>query len=288
MKQCMTGWITVFMMMASFVWGVVEPEPGFVVVTGDRVSLRAEPDLNAVLMGRAMRGDRFILHDHTDSEWVGVSLPDGMDVWVNSAYVLDEVVQAERLNIRSGPSLSHPVVGVVEMGRALSVRGQVADWLKIAPTPECTVWLHRDYADVTLPEPIEAVEPPEAPVEIDEPSEQKEVVRVEPPTAHEVIAAAEALLKGRRTRLRPDPERAQGEEGIFEGVLKPASGLLYRLVDFDEGRVHCYVRGNLRQMEVFSHLPLRLSGNVYWAEGITLPILVPTEIRKLDEGVLTR
>jgi hypothetical protein len=87
---------------------------------------------------------------------------------------------------------------------------------------------------------------------------------------------------GSRT-LRIDPTKEQGVEESFSGVLRPADSILYKLVDprFEAITV-CYVLGNQDQMEAYAQLPLKLTGKVYWAEGVDMPVIRPDKIQVLD------
>ena len=57
-------------------------------VTGERVSLRAVPDTNAVLLSRAMLGDELVLKDNSNPDWVGVFPPETVDFWVDRKSVV--------------------------------------------------------------------------------------------------------------------------------------------------------------------------------------------------------
>ncbi|MDK2858307.1 MAG: hypothetical protein PWQ89_1426 [Verrucomicrobiota bacterium] len=278
-------------------------EAGLVKVTGDRVSLRAAPEVTAVLLDRAMSGDELVLKDNSNSEWVGVEPPETVDLWVSRDFIRDGIVLPAKLNVRSGPSLSHHVVGVLKKGEPVTVRSEVDGWLRISPTPETTVWISRKYTEVTVPEPaipeesvaafspaekpvietpVIPAEPGEADVEIEIPQEEVLQMTAVPPEQKMTTAAVTAEVSGSGT-LRVDPNKEQGVEESFSGVLQPADSILYKLVDpgFEEITV-CYVLGNQDQMNAYAQLPLKLTGKVYWAEGMDMPVIRPDKIQVLD------
>lgn len=271
-------------------------EPGTATVTGDRVSLRAAPSLSGVLLSRVMSGDTLKVKDNARPGWVGVQPPADVNLWVHSDYVDGKTVTADELNVRSGPSLNHSVVGVVTNGDVLNVRGKLAAWVRIAPVDSTTAWISRDFVDVEMPEPVEPpepVDPPEAEVSVDEAAVEEVVVLdetdvVEPvpleseiiePTVEQVMTAASNTVE---QALKPDPAKEQGFLGIYSGILRPARGLLYKLINPADGAVVCYVRGNSAQMETYATLPLKLTGKIYWARGLDLPIIVPSQLEVLD------
>jgi len=273
-----------------------------VTVTGDRVSLRAAPEINAVLLDRLMSGDQLLLVDNSNPKWIGVRPPLKIDLWVNAEYVRDDLVLPARLNVRSGPSLSHGVVGVVARDEKLIVRGTLDGWIRIEPPEETVVWISRLYTDVSLlkPVPIEPVKSigsnelvlitgtevlavenesnivitVESP-KLDVPESKKEIVRQ---VMNELVIAAVDVVE-LPDELKSDPKKEQGVEEQFSGVLQPANAILYKLVDPKFERiVICYVRGNVEQMEAYTGRSLVLTGRAYWAAGLDQPFLVPEKI----------
>jgi hypothetical protein len=248
-------------------------EPIKIKVISDRVSLRAVPDTNAVLLGRAMTGDELIMKDNRNPDWVGVFPPETVDLWVSGEFVAGNSVVPETLNIRSGPSLSHSVVGSEAKGASLIVRGEAGGWLKVAPTSNSVIWVSRKYVEAPAPS---VIEPVEAPVSV-QPT-QTVVQVVADPTVQEIMASVSA---GAEKPLIPDPDKPQGTEGVYSGVLQPATGTLYKLIDehFTDVIV-CYVKGNAAQMQTFTGMKLEISGKVYWAKGMeNLPLIRPARIK---------
>jgi uncharacterized protein YgiM (DUF1202 family) len=248
-------------------------------VTGDRVSLRAESDTNAVLLGKAMLGDELVLKDNSNPDWVGVQPPELINFWVSGEFVSNNVVLPEILNIRSGPSLSHSVVGSVVKGDSLNVRGEAGGWLKIAPTSNTTVWISRNY--VEAPQMVQVfVEPVEVAVAVQE--IQTVVQLTAEPTVQEIMTIASVSVQ---KKLTPDSAKEQGVEATYSGVLMPEDEMLYKLIDdhFTD-IIICYVRGNAAQMKTFSGMKLKITGKAYWAEGKDLPVVVPVRIKPYATG----
>lgn len=134
-------------------------------VTGDRVNLRALADSTSEIVGQVSTGD-ILMADSADGEWFAVSPPSETDVWVYRELVVDGVVAVTKLRVRSGPGISYRPVGRVTRGDRVEERGVQGDWLKIAPPPDCTVYIHRDFverADAPPAAPPEAARPQPAP-----------------------------------------------------------------------------------------------------------------------------
>ncbi|MBN2704774.1 MAG: SH3 domain-containing protein [Pontiellaceae bacterium] len=236
-----------------------------VVVTGDRVSLRAEPSLNGDLLDRAMRGDELVYLSETNG-WAGVQAPKTLDVWVLGEFIQNNVVLPEKLNVRSGPNLNYPVVAAVTKGDQVEVRDEFNGWLKIVPPEPCLVWISADY--------VERINPPVAepkPEEIAQvPEEQPKPEAIPEPEEEELPA----LL------LELDGSRVQQEMVTVYGVLRRANPGLYQLV-LIEGEWEepvCLIRGNEAQKQELEKLlnhSLRIKGRRYWLKSTYLPLIQP-------------
>ena len=240
-------------------------------VTGDRVSLRVKPDLNAELLDRAMLDDELVFLGKTNG-WVAVQAPDTIDLWVSGQYVHKGTAQPAKLNVRSGPSPNYSVVCVVNKGDSLTLRGEFNEWLKIAPPAGSRVWISEDYAEVIEPPPPEP-EPEPAPAVVVEPEPEPEpepVVEAPKPTEEELKPLVLVL----------DKTKQQGVYDEIPGVLRRANPGLYKLVlivgDMEEPI--CLVRGKEAQMERYLNRAMLIKGNMFWAKGIDIPILQPSKI----------
>lgn len=248
-------------------------------VTGDRVSLRATPDINGDLLDRAMRGEEMVCFEKTNG-WVAVQAPESLDYWVAGEYVQNGVVVVkpeERLNVRSGPSLNYAIVAYLHKGDTVSLRGEFNDWLKIAPPPGSKVWISEDFVEsVVPPKPEPVVESLPEPELVVEPEPEPEV---EPqPEAGQVVESGADTLPP--LILVMDKSKPQGEYDEIPGVLRRANPGLYKLVLIADGFEEpiCLVRGKESQMERYLNRSMLLKGKVYWAKDIDLPIIQPEKI----------
>lgn len=237
-------------------------------VTGDRVSLRVKPDINAELIDQAKLGDEFVFLDETNG-WVAVPAPASLDFWVSGDYVQNGTVQPPKLNVRSGPSQNYSVVCVVNEGDALTQRGEFNDWVKIAPPAGSRVWISADYIERIEP-PRPEPEPVPVPV-VAEPEPEPEPVAAEPPPVEEELKPLVLVL---------DKSKKQGVYDEIPGVLRRANPGLYKLVlivgDLEEPI--CLVRGKEAQMERYLNRAMLIKGNMFWAKGVDLPVLQPIKI----------
>lgn len=245
-------------------------------VTGDRVSLRAKPDLNGDLLDRAMRGEEMAYFQKTNG-WVAVQAPDSLDFWVAGEYVQNGVIEPEKLNVRSGPSRNYSVVAVLSKGDAVSLRGEFNDWLKIAPPQGSRVWISEDF--------VEFIEPPKPAPVIETIPEPELVVEPAPEPDVQSRATPEPVAEAGEETLPPlilvmNKSKPQGQYDEIPGVLRRANPGLYKLVLIADGFEEpiCLVRGKESQMERYLNRSMLLKGKVYWAKDIDLPIIQPEKI----------
>ncbi len=242
-------------------------------VTGDRVSLRAKPDINSEFIDYVMRGEELEFLGESNG-WVAVQAPGSLDFWVSGQYVQNGEVQPEKLNVRSGPSPNYSVVCVVSKGDLVGLRGEANEWLKIAPPVGSRVWISAEYIEIVeppKPEPVVEPEPEPAPV-VAEP--EPEPVAVAP----EVAKVAEEDLKPLLLVL--DKTKKQGAYDEIPGVLRRANPGLYKLVlivgDLEEPI--WLVRGEKVQMENYLTRSMLIKGKVYWAKDVDIPVIQPSKI----------
>lgn len=142
-----------------------------VVISADRVNLRAAPVPDAEVVGQASYGERLALHGSLSDPWVAVSVPEAVDLWVSSELLDGDTVRVNRANLRSGAGVNHAIVGRVERGEKLVVRGRTGEWTRIAPPqiPAVSVYVTNLYVKAWTPPPP-AAEPVPPPPPVAEPA----------------------------------------------------------------------------------------------------------------------
>lgn len=84
--------------------------PRSIIVTGDRVCLRARPSLESEIVGQVMTGDLLTTpDDETTEDWVRVVAPPSVDLWVYSELIRDGRITVNKAQVRGGPGSSSSV-----------------------------------------------------------------------------------------------------------------------------------------------------------------------------------
>jgi len=217
--------------------------PERVKVTGDRVSLRARPNLNAELLDRAMSGDELVCLAVTNG-WVAVKPPETISLWVAGEYVSNSVVTVPKLRVRAGPSENYSITGIIRKGDKVKLRGEFGRWLKIAPPTGTRVWISEQFVEPVAsskPDVSEGTRAPKPnPVALAEAEkkkaeeEKRKVLEEKERLAREIQALKDRLKreemekkqaliqaeKARKTEMSEEKEIPQAPRGTKPLVLK--------------------------------------------------------------------
>lgn len=282
----------------------------------DNTNLRAKPALNVEVAGQAAANQELTLKS-MEAEWVEVVAPTNIDFWVLGDYLKDNVVVCRQtVNVRAGPGINFSIVGQLTNNVKVEARGSHADWVKIAPPENCSLWVSRSLvalvpqtavspAQATPPKPP-TVEPaaacpsePVTPAGKIVPDDAKKPETKEAPKPAEGTGVFPVIKRGEAqsgeeketAAIRPPagldlvPDIVQGQRKQFEGVLRPKNFLVrspsnFRLVVYEEGRPHtvCFVKGNRAQLDVLLFRELIIYGRQYWVRRQRYPVLVPEKI----------
>lgn len=107
-------------------------------VTANKVRVRAKADLDSHII-RQMNKNDLLLIVAEEADFYAVEPPKDSKAYIFRSYVLDDIVEASRVNIRLEPHPDAPIIGQLEAGT--KIHSQVCainhKWLEI-PTPSST------------------------------------------------------------------------------------------------------------------------------------------------------
>jgi uncharacterized protein YgiM (DUF1202 family) len=107
-------------------------------IVANKVRLRVKPDLESQIL-RQMNKNELLLVVGEDKDFYSVEPPKNTKAYVFRSYILDNVVEASRVNIRLEPHPDAPIIGQLDIGD--KVNGQICPinhkWLEI-PAPKQT------------------------------------------------------------------------------------------------------------------------------------------------------
>lgn len=294
---------------AAFLAQAQETEELMARIKSDRVNLRAKPDGAGEVVAQATLDERLRVLA-VEPEWVRVSPPDRVDLWIHKDFVKDGLSVGEKVNVRAGAGINFSVVGHYTRGERVEVRGQFGEWLKVAPS-NAAVWVSREFVDLLYPARV--VEPAPAPL-VDAPAPQPAqplpAGPVEPMNGEPALGPVTPILASTPggqpapptpvvvppgvvsdvdapRDLKLVPLEGQGRLVQYEGDLKPAPFMFgrpskFRITRRTANQLHtiCFVRGNTRQLESLLNQRLIVRGREYWVQGVRQPVLVLERIER--------
>jgi len=142
-----------------FVQPVVEHTPAVAVVErpftpftgkvkGRKVRLRATADLEGRVVKELNRQDLLVIVGEK-GDFYSVEPPAGSKAYVFRSFVLDGIVEGNRVNVRLEPSLDAPVIGYLNSGD--HIKGTLSSlnnkWYEISPPPGTRFYVAKEYID---------------------------------------------------------------------------------------------------------------------------------------------
>ena len=125
-------------------------------VVGDRVNARGKPTLRSEVITQLRDGETVIfLREITlsnpgpgePSRWAQIELPENTPVWISSKYVdaATKAITADRLNVRSGKSLNHSIIGQLVQGETVKEIRTVGEWMEIETPKGAFAYVASDF-----------------------------------------------------------------------------------------------------------------------------------------------
>jgi hypothetical protein len=128
------------------------PAPDFLAFTGkvvkNKVRLRHQPNLDSPILKELNQGDLLVVVGETE-DFYAVQPPSGTKGYVFRTYILDNVVEANRVNVRLEPDVEAPVIGQLSAGDKVdgTVHSKNNKWIEIAPPANTRFFVSKDYVE---------------------------------------------------------------------------------------------------------------------------------------------
>ncbi len=117
-------------------------------ILGNGVRMRLSPDVESPIVQEIPKGELVIVSGEKN-DFYAIEAPADFKVFIFRSFVLDNVVEGNRVNVRLAPELNAPVVGYMSSGER--VDGTISDknhkWLEIAPPKNVRFYIERQYID---------------------------------------------------------------------------------------------------------------------------------------------
>lgn len=117
-------------------------------VTRDKVRLRLQPSLDGAVVRELNRDDMLIVTEEVD-DFYGVQPPPGTKGYVYRPYILDGVVEGNKVNVRLAPHMDAPIIAQLSGGDR--VDGKISSintkWLEIDPPTWTKFYVSSDFIE---------------------------------------------------------------------------------------------------------------------------------------------
>ncbi len=117
-------------------------------VSKNKVRIRLQPTLDAPILREINKGDLFLIVGENE-DFYAIVAPTDVKGYIFRTYVLDNVVEGNRVNVRLEPNLEAPIIAQLQSGE--KVDGQISasnnKWLEITPPNATRFYIAKDYIE---------------------------------------------------------------------------------------------------------------------------------------------
>jgi len=281
-------------------------EPMKMKVNADNVNLRAGADSNKEVVSQVSYDDILYTAGKDESgKWFRVLPPKGTKLYVYEKLIQDGKVSVKTLNVRSGPGINYTKMGEVLRGQDLKVIDQRNEWLAIEPPESCYLWISTDYLEPIVVKKVAPVKKEVAATKAPDPKKTKIVKPPAPvnrsfaekisnsPTTAETTSSYStqqepskipASLASNKLQSRPQGLYVKGYDGTLKkGSMFVSSPSRFYLMQYDPNDRMikiCYILGNSEQLDNLLGKSIIVSGDCYWLDGYSTPVVIPKQITK--------
>ncbi|MBS4168681.1 SH3 domain-containing protein [Parachlamydia sp. AcF125] len=117
-------------------------------VMRDKVRIRLEPCTESPILKEMVRGEMVIVTGETD-EFYAILPPEETKAYIFRTFVLDNIVEGHKVNVRLAPSLEAPTITQLNTGDQVegSISASNPKWLEIAPPKHVRFYIAKDYIE---------------------------------------------------------------------------------------------------------------------------------------------
>jgi hypothetical protein len=117
-------------------------------IKGKKVRMRLRPDTDSQVIKELNKGDLLCVVGEKGDFWA-VQAPAGIKAYVFRSFVLDNVVEGKRVNVRLEPSTEAPIIGHLNTGDKIhgTVCEQHNKWIEIAPPASTRFYVAKELVE---------------------------------------------------------------------------------------------------------------------------------------------
>lgn len=117
-------------------------------IVGQHVRMRTQPELESFVV-KELDKNELVVIDAETNDFYAIKPPSGIKAYVFRSFVLDNVVEGNRVNVRLSPDLEAPVIGHLASGQHLD--GAICEknhkWLEIDPPDNTRFYISKEFVE---------------------------------------------------------------------------------------------------------------------------------------------
>lgn len=117
-------------------------------VIGSNVRMRTSPDLDSHIVSELPKDD-YIVVTGEKGEFYAVEPPSDLTAYIFRGFVIDDVVEGDRVNVRLAPDREAPIIGHYSTGA--KIEGKICEnntkWLEIQAPSETHFYIAKEYVE---------------------------------------------------------------------------------------------------------------------------------------------
>lgn len=114
-------------------------------IKGNRVRLRLAPHTDSSIIKELSKGDCLAVLGESKDYYI-VAAPEGVRGYVFRTFVLDNVIEGEKVNVRLEPSTSAPILARLSKGTTVQTLGTAqGKWVEIALPKQCVFYVAKNF-----------------------------------------------------------------------------------------------------------------------------------------------
>lgn len=117
-------------------------------VKGKKVRLRTQPDLESAVVKELQKGEYLAILDEVDDFWI-TEAPSDLKAYVFRSFVLDNVIEGNRVNVRLHPNMEAPVI--VHLNSGDTINGSICEinhkWIEIDAPKASRFYVSKNYIE---------------------------------------------------------------------------------------------------------------------------------------------
>lgn len=138
--------VLLFLSLVTFVLGAEPFKPFTGKLLANKVRLRAKPDLESPII-RQMNKNDLLLVVGEEGDFYAIEPLKDTKAYIFRSYVLDNVVEASRVNVRLEPHVDAPIIGQLQAGEKIegTICAMNHKWLEIAPPKGARFYIAKEF-----------------------------------------------------------------------------------------------------------------------------------------------